>query len=105
MPSSKKNHRVSQKKFYLKNLEDERLKARLRSQRNRSKETPEAALIRKQKHREAQARYRAKNKLVLKTQSWQYRMDKKWRQAKEKDEQEYQAMLRDMDPQTRAVFL
>ncbi|KAJ3502941.1 hypothetical protein NLJ89_g8660 [Agrocybe chaxingu] len=75
---------------YAANLEDERRKARERAQRQRKNETVDAREHRLERHREAQARYREKNRLLLKVRSWQYRKERARLRADEADEAECQ---------------
>ncbi|KAJ3500703.1 hypothetical protein NLJ89_g9677 [Agrocybe chaxingu] len=78
---------------YAANLEAEREKLRNRARRQRGNETTEDRERRLTKHREAQARYREKNRLVLRTKAWQYRKDKAYLQARADDEAEFALLM------------
>ncbi|PPQ79595.1 hypothetical protein CVT24_010044 [Panaeolus cyanescens] len=60
----------------------------------RETETDVQAELRRQRHREAQARYRANNRLILKVKSWQDRKDKKWKAQRLRDEKEYEEYMK-----------
>ncbi|KDR72159.1 hypothetical protein GALMADRAFT_143473 [Galerina marginata CBS 339.88] len=85
--------RVSQKKYYAINLETERQKGRSRAERLKMSRTLEDIESHRARHRLAQARYRAANKLKLKTESWQYRIKKKRGMEREQDEIDYEEMM------------
>ncbi|PPQ76698.1 hypothetical protein CVT26_004468 [Gymnopilus dilepis] len=55
--------------------------------------TPEEVERRKEAHRAAQARYRARNRSKLKNQASQYRLAKKREKLIADDEEEYQRLM------------
>ncbi|KDR72095.1 hypothetical protein GALMADRAFT_213534 [Galerina marginata CBS 339.88] len=64
------------REYYYRNIQQEREKARLRAQRQKAQPvSEEVTLARQTAHREAQARYRQKNRMKLKNASWQYRFN------------------------------
>ncbi|PPQ74203.1 hypothetical protein CVT24_012722 [Panaeolus cyanescens] len=85
--------REARRKYYARNLELERTRARERARRQRLSETVEESEQRKEKHRQAAARYRAKNRIALRIASWQRRVRIKHKLQREKDEAELDALL------------
>ncbi|KDR65664.1 hypothetical protein GALMADRAFT_148487 [Galerina marginata CBS 339.88] len=80
--------------YYYRNIQQEREKARLRARRQKAQPvSAEVTLARQTAHREAQARYREKNRMKLKNASWQYRLGKKRDKGRLDDEDEYQRLM------------
>ncbi|PPQ76850.1 hypothetical protein CVT24_010587 [Panaeolus cyanescens] len=97
MNESKKTPTKDRKKYkdqyYAKNIDMERYKARERARKLKSSQTPEEALSRRERHREAQARYRSQNKVQLRTRAWNYRRKKAYEDSIARDEAEYQRLM------------
>ncbi|KAF8873447.1 hypothetical protein CPB84DRAFT_1753246 [Gymnopilus junonius] len=96
--SNQEKRRVARCQYYAENLEEERRKAREHAKKRLEEETPEDCQRRKDKHREAQARYRAANRTQLCLKSWQDRKNAKWRKAQENDERELVLTLQVDEP-------
>ncbi|KDR74717.1 hypothetical protein GALMADRAFT_141063 [Galerina marginata CBS 339.88] len=102
--------RKRKREYYLANIEKERERARSRARRwsllwfldalfclnfgrINASATPEELNRRKAQHREAQARYRDKNRQKLKDYAWQRRLEKKRHSGQADDEDEYQRLM------------
>ncbi|KDR76070.1 hypothetical protein GALMADRAFT_210768 [Galerina marginata CBS 339.88] len=86
--------RQRRKVKYLANIECEREKARLRARRNKQAlQDPVEIQRRRECHRQAQARYRAANRVQLKTQAWQYRLKAKRAKESVQDDEEYERLM------------
>ncbi|KAF8954793.1 hypothetical protein BDZ97DRAFT_1765732 [Flammula alnicola] len=75
------------------NRDAEREKARGRMQRRRKNCSTEELTTQKERHREAQARYREANRAKLRLKAWQYRIKQKRANEIAKDEEEYQRLM------------
>ncbi|PPQ90822.1 hypothetical protein CVT25_012155 [Psilocybe cyanescens] len=64
-----------------------------REYRCEKRSSPEELSLEKEQHRQAQARYREKNRLRLNFCSRRYRLEKKHAQQLEQDEEEYQRLM------------
>ncbi|PPR00628.1 hypothetical protein CVT26_012212 [Gymnopilus dilepis] len=77
--SQQDRKRAARRQYYVAKLEEQREKNRERARkkatpnRHRNQESPVQREERKQRHREAQARYRAANRLQLRVRAWQDR--------------------------------
>ncbi|KAF9522287.1 hypothetical protein CPB83DRAFT_899764 [Crepidotus variabilis] len=91
--ASAERKRHAKRVYYEANLEQERCKARERATKRLATETSEERNIRLERHRQAQARYRETNRLVLKSKSWQSRKDMRYLRNKKNEESEYQAIM------------
>ncbi|PPR02785.1 hypothetical protein CVT26_009396 [Gymnopilus dilepis] len=82
--------------FEPRNPEKERERSRRRAQCLREiKDSLPEEIIETQKkcHREAQARYRERHRLKLKSDTWQYRLKKRRERGLAHDEEEYQRLM------------
>ncbi|KAF9030915.1 hypothetical protein BJ165DRAFT_1535576 [Panaeolus papilionaceus] len=91
--TTKEKRRVQRRDYYRNNLDQERQRARQRADNKREHEDSTQADLRRARHRVNQAQYREKNRLALNVKAWQYQRDKKWHEARLRDEQEYQEWI------------
>ncbi|KAF9548610.1 hypothetical protein CPC08DRAFT_769221 [Agrocybe pediades] len=59
------------------NIEEERSSARERAKRRKTSQSEAEIALQKERHRVAQSKYRAANRMMLKVKSWSARQDKK----------------------------
>ncbi|PPQ80860.1 hypothetical protein CVT26_015077 [Gymnopilus dilepis] len=88
--------RARKREWYYRNLDKERARSRRRAQKSRETRgalPPDVLEFRKKLHREAQARYREKHRLKLRTEAWEYRLKKKNARSLAEDEEEYQRLM------------
>ncbi|PPQ76762.1 hypothetical protein CVT24_012283 [Panaeolus cyanescens] len=83
----------ARREYYQRNIDMERYRSREYYKRKKETETAAEAEIRKEKHREAAARYRSTYRKQICIREWERRLKVKAKKQMDADEAEYQAFM------------